>query len=124
MEYVDSVVALSRAPSCYKRAQCVQICASLVDGLPASLSRTKVLPALQPLTADRTPNVRLALATLVKNKLLTPDGGPFASDPITVAMTEALRVDSDRDVLRMIHPQGYEPPMYTCQPDPLVAAPA
>ena len=108
---------MARAPSCYKRANCVQICASLIGGLPVELVRTQVLPALLPLTADRVANVRLALATLVKSRLLT-EGSPYAAEPLTLQLLEALRADVDRDVLRAAHPEGFEPPPYKCKPPP------
>jgi len=116
--YVDALVSLTRAPSCHKRANCVQICASLIEGLPPAMSIEKILPPLEPLTADRVANVRLALATCVKQQLMGGNGGAFASLPQTVAIVEALRRDSDRDVLRMVHGEGYEPPPYKAKPVP------
>ena len=116
-EFVASVGALTRAPSCHKRANAVHICRSLIDGLPPQTSIDSLLPHLQPLTSDRVANVRLPLAALVKDKLLPP-ASPFAELPISLEMAEALRVDVDRDVLRAIHPDGYEPPPYKCKPIP------
>lgn len=116
--YVDALVSLTRAPSCHKRANCVQICASLIEGLPPAMSIEKILPPLEPLATDRVANVRLALATCVKQQLMGDNGSAFASLPQTVAIVEALRRDSDRDVLRMVHEEGYEPPPYKAKPLP------
>jgi len=115
-EYVDTIVSLTSALSCHKRANCVQICASLIEGLPPAMSVEKILPRLEPLTADRVANVRLALATCVRQRLM--DDESFAQLPQTLAMVGALRRDSDRDVLRMVHDAGYEPPRYRCKPPP------
>lgn len=109
--FVDTVCSMARAPSCYKRANCVQICASLLDGLPTALASDVLLPALVPLAHDRVANVRLALAQLVKSKLL-PEGSPFADGAHTQQLVDTLRVDRDRDVLRAVHPDGYVPPRY------------
>lgn len=112
--FLETIGSMARAPSCYKRANCVQICASLVDGLPAPLVAEVLLPVLLPLANDRVANVRLALATLVKTRLLVGDSF-FASLPITKQLIDILRRDVDRDVLRAAHPDGYEPPKYTCK---------
>ena len=112
-EFVDTIVSMARAPSCHKRANCVQICASLLEGLPPPISLEKVLPALLPIVTDRVANVRLALATLVRGRLLA-ESSPFVSHPMTQQMLAALREDTDRDVLRQAHAdvEGYEPPRY------------
>jgi len=115
-EFVDTIVAMTRAPSCHKRANCVQICASLFAGLPPAMSIDKVLPPLEPLVADRVANVRLALAELVQAQLLD-ESGPFAGLAATQQMLARQREDSDRDVLRAAHSgvEGYEPPRYRCR---------
>ena len=115
--FVDTVCTMARAPSCYKRANCVQICASLIEGLPVDLVGDVLLPQLLPLATDRVANVRLALAELVKTRLIC-DGSPFAQLPVAMQLTDQLRQDVDRDVLRAAHPEGYEPPPYRCKPPP------
>ena len=120
---IDSVVSMLDLPSCHKRAHGIAIVASLVRELPPHIVRERLLPPLVPLATDRIAVVRLPLAHLVKQHLLRlpqGGGGPYAQLPETAAMAEALRADSDRDVLRAVHPDGYEPPRYTCRPDPVV----
>ena len=95
----------------------VQICASLIEGLPVDLVGDVLLPQLLPLATDRVANVRLALAELVKTRLIC-DGSPFAQLPVAMQLTDQLRQDVDRDVLRAAHPEGYEPPPYRCKPPP------
>ena len=120
-EFVDTIIGMARAPSCYKRANCVQICSSLIEGLPMSLVEGAVLPQLLPLCTDRVANVRLALAELLKTRLIC-DGSVYANLPITMELCERLRVDTDRDVLRAAHASdSYEPPPYRCKPPPPTA---
>ena len=140
-EFVGRVCVLLRAPSCYKRANGVQLCGAVVGALPAETSASTLLPVLRPLTRDRVANVRLALAQCVKQRLLgtgsdagdsdagdseAGEGGggggaasgarlaayPLATHPLVLEMAAELCEDSDRDVLRAIHPAGYEPPPY------------
>ena len=113
--FVATVAGMADAPSCFKRANCVQICSSLIEGLPIQLAADVLLPKLVPLTTDRVANVRLAVATLAKHKLASPE---LAALPVAQQLLETLQQDVDRDVLRMAHPSGYEPPPYRCKPPP------
>lgn len=116
--FLDLVVGMATAPSCYKRANCVQICDSLLAGLPSTASAERILPSLLPLVHDRVANVRLALAVLAERRLL-PSESPYAGLPVSASIIEALRADVDRDVLRAVHTEpGYEPPPYRCKPLP------
>jgi len=109
--FLRTVCNMASSHSCHRRANCAQICTSLVAALEPRLVASLLLPELVSLASDPVPTVRLGVARLVKQHLLTrPE---LASQSETVAMTAALRADSDRDVLRAIHDFGYEPPRYT-----------
>ena len=62
-------------------------------------------------------NVRLALAAVTKLRLLS-DASPYRHHELVRQIDAALRSDSDRDVLRMIHDEGYEPPPYRSDTTP------
>lgn len=113
------VVEMARGTTCFKRANCVQICTALLDGLPPAVGAARLLPPLLPLASDRVANVRLALAMLCKERLLY-EGSPFAAlqPEVVPAIIERLQSDRDRDVLRNAHANvdGYEPPRYACKP--------
>ena len=117
--FLSHVVEMARGTTCFKRANCVQICSALLGGLPPAIGASTLLPPLLPLASDRVANVRLALATLCKERLL-PEGAPFSAlQPDAVAqILERLQRDTDRDVLRNAHAhiEGYEPPRYVCKP--------
>ena len=67
--FIEHVVEMARGTTCFKRANCVQICTSLLGGLPPAVGASLLLPPLLPLASDRVANVRLALATLCKEVL-------------------------------------------------------
>jgi len=60
--------------------------------------------------------VRLLVARLTKELLLP--SAELASHPLVARMAEALRADSDRDVLLAIHEPGFEPAPYRAKPPP------
>jgi len=66
--------------------------------------------------------VRLLVARLTKELLLP--SAELASHPLVARMAEALRADSDRDVLLAIHEPGFEPAPYRAKPPPPPRQPA
>lgn len=114
--FLSTVCGMATAPSCHKRANFVQICASLVRALDSAVIIAHVLPHLTPLATDRVANVRLPLGELLVAELLPHEC--YASLPAVVEMAATLRADSDRDVLRAVHDAGFEPPPYRCKAPP------
>lgn len=108
--FLRTVCNMASSHSCHRRANCAQICTSLAAALPPAVVSELLLPELVSLASDPVPTVRLLVARLVKQQLLSSQD--YASLEPTLAMAESLRADSDRDVLRAIHDTGFEPPPY------------
>ena len=117
IDSLEATLALSRSVSCHKRSNCVQICGAIIAGGPFEFVAERVLPLLASLATDRVANVRLALAAVTKLRLLS-DASPYRHHELVRQIDAALRSDSDRDVLRMIHDEGYEPPPYRSDTTP------
>jgi len=62
-------------------------------------------------------NVRLPLAELIVIELMPREH--YASQPVVQEMLTQLRADADRDVLRTVHAEGFEPPPYRSKEKPL-----
>ena len=114
--HLATICEMAGMTSCFKRINFVHICASLIPELPAAVVVDSLLPILAPLADDRVANVRLALARLATRQLLA--SAELAGLPAVAAIVARLKADSDRDVLQMVHPAGFEQPPYRCKPPP------